>query len=183
MIIAQERPKLYGDLLSRIYGIVFLGTPHRGADVAWWATFAAGVLKTVQLGRGTNTAYIEQLKRNSAEFSHIPQQWIERSEAVLIRTFYETERLSGTLVGNFCPSGPSTLLKSCQVFDKSSARLGLPNEIAIGLAGSNHRTICKFEEAKSQRYRPVWNALKEMARSFVGNISSGILQRLRRNFL
>lgn len=50
-----------------------------------------------------------------------------------------------------------------QVVDKDSARLGLPNEIAVGLAGSNHKTICKFEEEASQRFRPVSNALKLMA--------------------
>lgn len=107
MIIAQERSKVYGDLLSHIHGIIFLGTPHRGSDLAWWATFAAEILKAGQLGlgRGTNTAYVEALKKNSAEFSHISQQWIERSETLQIRTFYETEKLSGILVSCFCRSG------------------------------------------------------------------------------
>ncbi|KAK2613542.1 hypothetical protein N8I77_000449 [Diaporthe amygdali] len=146
MVLAQERSKLYGDLLSKVYGVIFLGTPHRGSDLAWWATFAAEILRTIQLGSGTNTAYVSALKRNSTEFANISQQWVERSEAVQIRTFYETERLAGVLV-----------------VDKDSARLGLPNEIAVGLADSNHRTICKFEQAKSQRYRPVLNALKLMA--------------------
>ncbi|KAJ0117970.1 hypothetical protein J7T55_014421 [Diaporthe amygdali] len=97
MVIAQERSRLYGDLLSKIYGVVFLGTPHRGSDLAWWATFAAEILRTVQLGTGTNTAYVSALKRNSTEFANISQQWVERSEAVQIRTFYETERLAGVL--------------------------------------------------------------------------------------
>ncbi|KAI0542415.1 hypothetical protein GGR58DRAFT_496969 [Xylaria digitata] len=146
MVLAQERYTTYGDLLSRIYGVVFLGTPHRGSDLAWWATFAANMLKAIQLGRGTNTTYVSGLKRNSEEFAHISQQWVERSANLQIRTFYETERLSGVLV-----------------VDKESACLRLPNEVPVGLAGSNHRTLCKFEEAGSQRYRPVINALRGMA--------------------
>lgn len=100
MILAQERSKLYGDLLSKIHGVVFLGTPHRGSDLAWWATFAAEILRTVQLGTGTNTHYVSALKRNSTEFANISQQWVERSEGVQIRTFFETERLSGVLVSS-----------------------------------------------------------------------------------
>ncbi|KAI0101579.1 hypothetical protein GGR51DRAFT_529441 [Nemania sp. FL0031] len=153
MVLAQERYRIYGDLLSKIHGVVFLGTPHRGSDLAWWATFAANMLKAVQLGRGTNTAYVSGLRRNSEEFAHISQQWVERSADLQIRTFYETERLSGVLV-----------------VDKESACLNLPNEVPVALAGSNHRTMCKFEEAGSQRYRPVLNALRGMAADIRGLI-------------
>ncbi|KAH8802982.1 hypothetical protein F5884DRAFT_756286 [Xylogone sp. PMI_703] len=92
-------------------------------EVLTWLS-AADLLKAVQLGRGTNTTYVEALKRNLAESSHISQQWVERSEDVHICIFNKTERSHGILV-----------------VDKVSARLGLPNEIAVGLAGSNHRTI------------------------------------------
>jgi pimeloyl-ACP methyl ester carboxylesterase len=98
MIRAQERCELYGELLSKIRGIVFLGTPHRGSDVAWWASFPAKLLKALQLGTGTNTAYLDALTRNSKEFSRISQQWVERSKELVIRTFFETERLHGVLV-------------------------------------------------------------------------------------
>jgi triacylglycerol esterase/lipase EstA (alpha/beta hydrolase family) len=74
MIRVQERLELYGELLSKIRGIIFLGTPHRGSDVAWWASFPAKFLKAIQLGTGTNTAYLEALKKNSPEFSRISQQ-------------------------------------------------------------------------------------------------------------
>lgn len=100
MILAHERSLVYGHLLSKIHGVVFLGTPHRGSDSAWWATFAAQSLRTVQLGTGTNTHYVSALKRNSTEFAHISQQWLERGAGVRIRTFFETERLSGIVVSN-----------------------------------------------------------------------------------
>jgi len=54
--------------------------------------------------------------------------------------------------------------------DKDSARLNLPNEIAVGIAGANHRTICKFGDAKSQKYLLVIRALETMVGSGVSNI-------------
>ena len=52
-----------------------------------------------------------------------------------------------------------------QIVDKDSATLGLPNEIAIGIASATHRTMCKFSNAKSQKYKPVWVAIPTMAES------------------
>lgn len=98
MIVAQERSRIYGELLDSIHSVIFFGTPHRGSDLAWWADFTANLLRALELGRGTNTNYIEALKRNSKEFSLISQQWVERSQNIEIRTYYETERLLGFLV-------------------------------------------------------------------------------------
>ena len=41
--------------------------------------------------------------------------------------------------------------------------LNLPNEIAVGVAQSNHLMICKFEHQHSQKYKPVWQAVKALA--------------------
>ena len=46
--------------------------------------------------------------------------------------------------------------------DRDSARLDLPNEIAVGVAAANHITICKFDDEKSQRYLPVGRAVKKL---------------------
>lgn len=51
--------------------------------------------------------------------------------------------------------------------DEDSARLNLPNERAVGVAGSNHMTMCKFNDEKSQRYEPVWKAVKKLAQDAV----------------
>jgi hypothetical protein len=106
MIIAHERSSEYGELLGSIKAAMFLGTPHRGSDAAYWATYVANVLKVLQLGRGTNTAFVSALQRNSTEFANISQQWIERAAPLKIRTFYETERLLGELV---CLTNPINL--------------------------------------------------------------------------
>ena len=43
--------------------------------------------------------------------------------------------------------------------------LRLPNEIAVGVAQSNHTMICRFDERDSQKYKPVWIAIKSLAES------------------
>ena len=49
-----------------------------------------------------------------------------------------------------------------QIVDKDSARLGLPNENAVGVIAANHVTICKFHSRDSRRYRPVWQAIQAL---------------------
>lgn len=58
-----------------------------------------------------------------------------------------------------------SILIAGQIVDEDSARLNLPNERAIGLAGSDHKTICKFRNANSQRYEPVWKAIRDLTRA------------------
>lgn len=35
----------------------------------------------------------------------------------------------------------------------------------MGVAESNHRTMCKFESHDGQRYRPIWIAITKLAQS------------------
>ncbi|KAL8925462.1 MAG: hypothetical protein Q9172_002224 [Xanthocarpia lactea] len=152
IIRAHERSQHYGGLLQSIHGIVFMGVPHRGADSARWASLVANILQVGQLGLGTNTNFVEALKRNSPTFSDISRQFVERAKLLTIRTFFETERWGNQVI-----------------VDKDSAVLNLPNEIAIGVPQANHSTICKFEHVDSQKYYPVWNAVKKLCQSALGN--------------
>jgi len=99
MILAHERANIYKEILESIRSAVFFGVPHRGADQAYWAEFAAKVVQVSQLGFGTNTNFVRDLKRNSPAFAAISQQFIERgAQLQQIRTFYETEKLLNQLV-------------------------------------------------------------------------------------
>lgn len=40
--------------------------------------------------------------------------------------------------------------------------MGLMNERAVGIAGADHRNICKFDEQESQKYAQVWNAIRTL---------------------
>ena len=59
-----------------------------------------------------------------------------------------------------------------QIVDRDSACLNLPNEIAVGVAGANHKSICRFSRADSQKYLPVWRAIKNLVDSaLVGSVT------------
>ena len=98
MILAHERSGSYGDLLGCVKALVFFGVPHRGADLAYWATFASTILQITQLGFATNTNFVIALQKNSPAFAQISEQFIERGAKLKIRTFYETEKLYNRLV-------------------------------------------------------------------------------------
>ena len=61
-----------------------------------------------------------------------------------------------------------------QIVDKDSARLGLPNENAVGVIAANHVTICKFNSRDSQRYRPVWKAIQVLCTKTEQNPASSM---------
>jgi hypothetical protein len=135
--------------------------PHRGADIAYWAGLPANLLDRALVGFGGNTSFLNALKRASPTWRDISIQFVERAAPPLkIRTFFETERLGNILVRS--SQLDLTLLIIMQVVDKDSARLYLPNERFTGVANSNHKTMCKFDVADSQRYSPVWNAVRDM---------------------
>ena len=89
MILANTRAR-YSELLENIKGSLFFAVPHRGSDVAFWGAFAASILRKAQLGLGTNTAFLDDLKRNSPEFAAVSQDFVERGALLHIRSFYET---------------------------------------------------------------------------------------------
>ena len=98
LIIAHERSKYYADLSNSVRGLVFFAVPHRGSDSAYWATFAANLLRSLQLGFCTNPNFLKALQRNSETFSNISKQFIERGETLEIRTFYESKKIWNQLV-------------------------------------------------------------------------------------
>lgn len=49
-----------------------MGVPHHGANLAYWASFAANILLQLgQLGLGTNPKFIDALKRKTPTFADI----------------------------------------------------------------------------------------------------------------
>jgi pimeloyl-ACP methyl ester carboxylesterase len=74
-------------------GIVFLGTPHLGADAAKWATFASRMLSAV---RQTNVNIVEVLKPDSEmleniqkNFHSVLRQRIDTQQPIEITCFFE----------------------------------------------------------------------------------------------
>ena len=68
-----------------------------------------------------------------------------------------------------------------QIVDKDSAILRLPNEIAVGVAQSNHKMMCKFDARDSQKYKPVWIAVKSLAESTLTEGGSSVSEITKRD--
>ncbi|KAI9857467.1 MAG: hypothetical protein M1813_008217 [Trichoglossum hirsutum] len=146
LVLAHERSSLYEGLLQRVRGVVFMGTPHRGSNVVSWTDFLARALYAIQVGTGTNKDLLSILRRDSKVLSDISRQFIDIGAKLQIRTFIETELLE---------------YMNCLIVDKDSACLNLPNEKSTFIQ-ANHKTMCKFSSADSQKYRPVWKAIREL---------------------
>jgi hypothetical protein len=100
LILAHERSSdtQYRTILDNTKAIAFLGVPHRGANAAWWATFAANSLKGATLGVTTHTALVKDLRKASPTLATISKQFVDRGKSLKIYTFYETRKLSGIVV-------------------------------------------------------------------------------------
>lgn len=170
MNTAWNNLSLYGPMLEKIYGIVFFGVPHRGADLAYWAGLPASLLDHGLLGFGGNRAFLKVLERNSGEWRTISRDFVQRAAQVsVIRTFYETERL-GNLLVCYPPSTATTdssiaVALALYFYDdaltknrlwtkiqlawiyRMKERLALLLQITapcVGSTISNRRSICQF---------------------------------------
>ena len=73
-----------------VKGIIFMGTPHRGASTAW-VTFLARTLEAPRMGLTTIQNLVSNLGKNSQALRQITKQFIERTPTLKVTTFYETE--------------------------------------------------------------------------------------------
>ena len=79
-----------------------MGTPHRGGDLAYWATYLANILNIALLGTRSNPRLLVDLQKNSPALADISKQFVERGQELDILTPFEQERYLGTLVSQAC---------------------------------------------------------------------------------
>ncbi|VTT69035.1 unnamed protein product [Fusarium fujikuroi] len=146
LAIAHERSRRYNPITRDTFGIMFLGTPHRGSDVAFWGSLLAKLADVVTLG-SIRTQVLEDLKRKSDMLGAICSQFIERSESLhRIFSIYERQRTKGA---------------SGLVVEEDSAVIGLPNEVPISIE-ADHRSMCKFSDMTSEKYQMISDCIMEM---------------------
>lgn len=76
----------YASLISRIYGIVFLATPHRGAQ---YAKMLNNILATSPLGPPPKT-YLAELDTRSGTLQDINEQFRKVCDTLALVSFFET---------------------------------------------------------------------------------------------
>ncbi|KAI9748072.1 MAG: hypothetical protein M4579_007319, partial [Chaenotheca gracillima] len=130
----------YQDMIRSVQAILFLGTPHRGSNLA------ESLNRILSISPMTSTKqYISDLHKSSPALEDLNEQFRNFASKVQLFSFYET-RLT--------PLGPASKL----IVDKNSSILGYSNEISKPLY-TNHHELCKYASPKDESYASVKNAL------------------------
>ncbi|ETS79891.1 hypothetical protein PFICI_07420 [Pestalotiopsis fici W106-1] len=139
--------EIYSQLLKSTRGIVFLGTPHSGSNVAAMGIAASNFIR---LGLQDSNQKVlqglvynnELLYRLNASFLDIVQQGSFR-----VHSFYETKSMTGVYGIND------------MVVPFESAILGDKSHETVRGINANHHEICKFSSKKDKGYRDVCGAI------------------------
>ncbi|PVH74731.1 hypothetical protein DL98DRAFT_658590 [Cadophora sp. DSE1049] len=145
LIIANEKADRYSSISRDTFGVMFMGTPHRGSDVAFWGRLF-GTMADVFTPGSIRTQLLQDLQPKSSCLGDICLQFVERSQSLRIFTMYERLKIKG-LPG--------------LVVDKDSAILLLPNETPVPIE-ADHRSMCRFSSEKSEKFQLVLDCLREL---------------------
>jgi WD40 repeat protein len=128
----------YASLASRIQGILFLATPHRGSD-------CAQVLSKLLSLAGGQRPFVTDLNRNSEALQSINEEFPDCCHKLLLYSFYET------IPTNFA-------IRKSFVVERDLATMGYANERRVYL-NADHRGICKYISRSDSNYLTFKNAL------------------------
>jgi len=124
-------------IVEQTKGIVFLSTPHSGADLASWMKYIGGILGT--------TVSVDELAANHSRLRELNQVYRnhKRLSQIPMEVYCEKQKTFGILVVN-----------------ETSADPGIPRVIPIPM-DCNHISICKPESKDSLIYRRVQRFVKD----------------------
>lgn len=125
-------------LAERVHSMFFLGTPHRGSDLA-------GILQSVLMVAWGTKPFVNDLLPNCSVLAEINDTFRHYAADLRLWSFYETLPVK-MMVG------------SKLVVEKHSATLGYGNE-EISSMDADHRHVCKFDNATDPNYKKLRNAL------------------------
>lgn len=122
--------------------MVFLATPHRGADLAH-------IFSKILDVAGGPRPYVDDLKRNSLTTEYINEEFPLHSQALKLVSFYET-----------LPTMGKTL-----IVKQDQAVMSYANERRESLR-ANHRDVCRYSSRSDPNYQRVRNVLARLLSEF-----------------
>ncbi|OBT50296.1 hypothetical protein VE04_09072 [Pseudogymnoascus sp. 24MN13] len=161
-ILVKRALELSNDLTSKsadpsrsiyvsTYGIIFLGTPHLGADGAKWGQVLHSLVRTVMPKKivETEDQLLKTLQNNNETLQNINLHFLDIYQRVAIDLLLEAMR---------------TDLKGTKIFvvDQAAASPPLPGVRYYGIEGT-HSSMCKFESKNAPGYLNVSTAIKGWA--------------------
>ncbi|KAL2268697.1 hypothetical protein VTJ83DRAFT_3543 [Remersonia thermophila] len=145
-VLARQDPSM-ADLARRMKAMVFMGTPHRGSDLAQTLN---NILRSSSL---SVRSYIANLTRQNELLALLNDSFRHYANDVTLFSFYE--------------SHPTDLyIRSEVIVPKESAILGYTHE-RYAMLDADHRRICKFESPSDHNYVFVRNTLRSVIDSIV----------------
>jgi hypothetical protein len=158
LICGEGEPNLK-KLFQSTRGIIFMGTPHGGADLAVWGHTLAQYLKVV---RHTNPAIVGVLQRKSEVLTAVQQQFqqslLKPDVHIRIYCFFEEEPVVG--VGII-------------VSEQSAVLSQYPNQSI----GANHMDMTKFSGKNDVGYRRVVNRVHDIVELINSTLATDTSQR------
>ncbi|KAJ2902781.1 NACHT and WD domain-containing protein [Zalerion maritima] len=136
-ILARQESACH-DLARRFHSMFFLGTPHRGSDLA-------SILQNMLAVAWGSKPFVTDLVPNSTALTEINDSFRHSAADLHLWSFYETLPVK-------------TGVSNRVVVEKYSATLGYQNE-QVSALDADHRDMCKYKDPSDPNYRKVRNSL------------------------
>ncbi|KAH8888599.1 hypothetical protein GQ53DRAFT_871628 [Thozetella sp. PMI_491] len=139
----------YRSIFVSTYGIIFLGTPHMGSDIATWGHMLQSMSDVVVPRKffDTEPVLLKTLKKDNETLQAINNHFLDIYQRFRIHMAHENHKTD--------VKGSKVL-----VVDATSASPQLPGVTYYGIEAA-HSTMCKFDGPNAPGWRTVSTAIRE----------------------
>ncbi|KAI0008496.1 hypothetical protein F4779DRAFT_449667 [Xylariaceae sp. FL0662B] len=149
----------YQSITRSIKAVIFLSTPHRGADLSELLNKLLSASFRI-----SPKQYVAELSKHGPFLRTVNEQFRHLAAQLQIFSFYESLQTSIGLI-------------STMILDEDSAKLGYPGEISRSL-NADHHGVCKFVSPEDTNYRAVLGALKTLVSSHLHDNTQSAVDEL-----